>query len=127
MAPDFHSYPSNGKKQNNAVDLMTFRVMDGESKEEAKKRYFRNLLTSREATLTKLIDRCHNASTMAGTFSMEKTRAYIDETREYVFPLLKQAKTRYSTDTDILFGLKYHIVSVADSMDAMLQLFDTER
>ena len=36
-----------------AVDLMTFRVMDGETKEIAKNRYYNMLLQSREATLTK--------------------------------------------------------------------------
>ena len=57
------------------VELMTFRIMDGESKEIAKNRYYNMLLQSREATLTKLIDRCHNVSSMAGTFSVEKLKA----------------------------------------------------
>lgn len=43
-----------------AVDLMTFRVMEGETKEIAKNRYYNLLLGCREAALTKLIDRCHN-------------------------------------------------------------------
>lgn len=106
------------------VDLLTFRIMENETKEDAKKRYFRHLLDSREATLTKLIDRCHNVSTMAGTFSMEKLRAYIDETREYVLPLLKAAKSTFTDDSDMLFSLKYHIVSVVDSVDSMIQIME---
>ena len=35
-----------------AVDLMTFRVMEGETKEIAKNRYYNLLLDCREATLT---------------------------------------------------------------------------
>lgn len=108
------------------VDLLTFRIMESESKEDAKKRYFRHLVDSREATLTKLIDRCHNVSSMAGTFSVEKTRAYIEETREYVLPLLKTAKTTFTNDSDMLFTLKYHIVSVIDSVDAMIQILAEE-
>ena len=54
------------------VELMTFRVMEGETKEIAKNRYYNELLENREASITKLIDRCHNVSCMAGAFSKEK-------------------------------------------------------
>lgn len=109
-----------------AVDLLTFRVMEGETKEIAKNRYYNLILQSREATLTKLIDRCHNVSSMAGTFSEAKLKAYIDETRQYVLPLLKKAKTLYPEDADILFILKYHIVSVVDSLDAAMEVYRGE-
>ena len=55
-----------------SVALMTFRVMEGETKEIAKNRYYNGILESREAAITKLVDRCHNVSCMAGTFSKEK-------------------------------------------------------
>lgn len=109
-----------------AVDLMTFRVMDGETKEIAKNRYYNMLLQSREAALTKLIDRCHNVSSMAGTFSREKLKAYIQETRQYVLPLLRKVKNLYPEESDVLFLLKYHIVSVVDSIDATIQVFENE-
>ena len=102
------------------VDLMTFSVMDGETKETAKNRYYNLMLQSREATLTKLIDRCHNVSSMAGTFSKEKLIAYIEETRQYVLPLLRKAKNTYPEDSDTFFTLKYHIVSVIDSIEATM-------
>ena len=110
-----------------AVDLMTFRVMEGESKEIAKNRYYNMLLQSREACITKLIDRCHNVSSMAGTFSVEKLKSYIEETRHYVLPLLRKVKNQYPEDSDILFVLKYHIVSVVDSIDATIQVFEAEQ
>ena len=110
-----------------AVDLMTFRVMDGETKDIAKNRYYNMLLQSREAAITKLIDRCHNVSSMAGTFSVEKLKAYIEETRHYVLPLLRKEKNRYPQDSDVLFMLKYHIVSVVDSIDATIQVFEAEK
>ncbi|MCI6996786.1 MAG: HD domain-containing protein [Eubacterium sp.] len=109
-----------------AVDLMTFRVMEGETKEIAKNRYYNRLMESREAALTKLIDRCHNVSSMAGTFSVEKLKSYIEETRHYVLPLLRKVKNQYPEDSDILFVLKYHIVSVVDSIDATIQVFEKE-
>lgn len=108
------------------VELMTFRVMDGETKETAKNRYYNMMLQSREATLTKLIDRCHNVSSMAGTFSVEKLKSYIEEIRHYVLPLLKKAKSVYPEDADMLFLLKYHIVSVVDSIEATIEVFERE-
>ena len=108
------------------VELMTFRIMDGETKEIAKNRYYNMILQSREATLTKLIDRCHNVSSMAGTFSVAKLKSYIEETRHYVLPLLKKTKSVYPEDAEMLFLLKYHIVSVVDSIDATIQVFEKE-
>lgn len=109
------------------VALMTFRVMDGETKETAKNRYYNMLIQSREATLTKLIDRCHNVSSMAGTFSVAKLKSYIEETRHYVLPLLKKAKDVYTEDADTLFLLKYHITSVVDSIEATIEIFEREQ
>lgn len=105
------------------VALVTFQVMEGETKEIAKNRYYNEMLESREASITKLIDRCHNVSCMAGAFSKEKLKAYIEETRQYVLPLLRKVKLRYPDEADALFVLKYHIVSVVDSIDVTLQAY----
>jgi len=107
-----------------SVELMTFTVMDGETKDMAKVRYYNMMLESRPATLCKLIDRCHNVSSMAGTFSKEKLIAYTEETRRFVLPLLKKAKVAYPNDADILFVLKYHICSVVDSIEATMMAYE---
>lgn len=116
----FEELPVNDKVKF-GVELMTFTVMEGETKETATTRYYNMLLQSKEAAFTKLIDRCHNVSTMAGTFSKEKLRAYIDETRQYVLPLLRKVKNKYPDKSDILFVLKYHMTSVVDAIDFTLQ------
>ena len=110
-----------------SVALMTFQVMAGENKEAAKNRYYNLILQDRAATLTKLVDRCHNVSSMAGTFSKEKLKAYIEETRHFVLPLLRKAKTSYPESSDILFVLKYHIMSVVDSIEATMQAYEPEQ
>ena len=108
------------------VQLMTFTVLDGETKEIAKTRYYNMLIQSKEAVITKLIDRCHNVSSMAGTFSIEKLKSYIDETRTYVLPLLRQAKDHYPEESDRLFTLKYHITSVVDAIDLTMQAYENK-
>ena len=108
------------------VQLMTFTVLDGETKEIAKTRYYNMLIQSKEAVITKLIDRCHNVSSMAGTFSIEKLKSYINETRTYVLPLLRQAKDHYPEESDRLFTLKYHITSVVDAIDLTMQAYENK-
>lgn len=108
------------------VQLMTFKVMPGETKDIAKTRYYNMLIQSKEAVITKFIDRCHNVSSMAGTFSVEKLKSYIKETRTYVLPLLRHAKEHYPEESDRLFMLKYHITSVVDAIDLTMQAFETE-
>lgn len=112
--------PVNSKVKR-GVELMTFKVMDGETKDIAKNRYYNMLVQSKEASITKLIDRCHNVSTMAGTFTTGKLKAYIEETREYVLPLLRQVKDKYPDEANILFVLKYHITSVVDAIELTLE------
>ena len=75
---------------------MTFQVMEGETKESAKIRYYNMLPQSKEALITKLIDRCHNVSSMAGTFSEEKLKAYIEETKTVCISSFMQGKAGIS-------------------------------
>lgn len=109
------------------VALLTFNVMDGCDKETALHRYYNKIAESRDAMLVKLIDQCHNVSTMAGTFTMKKIINYIEETRKYVLPLYRQAKELYPEDSNALYVLKYHIISVIDSLEAAIEVLKKKR
>ena len=67
--------------------------------------------------MVKLLDRCDNVSTMAGVFTEAKIRQYIQETREFVLPLLRQSKDQWPEESNALFVLKYHIYSVIDGLE----------
>lgn len=108
------------------VERMTFRIREGETKQEAMERYYGELIDSKEASITKLIDRCHNVSSMSQAFSKEKLREYIQETRDYVLPFIKRVKRNYPELTDVCFILKYHIRSVVDSIEAVMALYEKE-
>lgn len=69
------------------VDLVSFAVRDGETKQQAKVRYFQRIVTSNDAVMVKLIDRSHNLSEMANCFTCEKKIEYIRETQKYILPL----------------------------------------
>ena len=109
------------------VELMTFTVLEGETQDAAKRRYYDRLGENKTAAVTKLIDRCHNVSTMAGTFSKEKMKAYIEETREYVLPLLCRTGERYPDLAGVLFSIRYHITSVIDAAEQILISDDAEK
>ena len=84
--------------------------------------YYREIGEDRIASIVKLLDRCDNVSTMAGVFSVEKVAQYIGETRQFVLPLLRETKDKWPNDSNALFVLKYHIMSVIDGLEVCLQV-----
>ena len=103
-----------------AVRLLTRIPMEGESREDTLKRYYSRLIKNRQATIVKLLDRCNNVSFMTFAFPDDKIRDYIAETRTYVLPLLEEARTRYPVYGNAYFLVKYHIFSVINSIDVLV-------
>lgn len=83
--------------------------------------YYQELSDDRVASIVKILDRCHNVSTMAGVFTKEKVKSYIQETRDYVLPLVRTSKDKWPEYSDKLFVLKYHIQSMIDGLEVCLQ------
>lgn len=102
------------------VGLVSFAVPDGMTKEEAKAEYYERIATDPKACLVKTIDRCNNVSTMAGTFNREKLIEYIKETEQYVLPLTVVLKNQYPQYSDAAFIVKYHIISVLESIKCLM-------
>lgn len=111
------------------VDLLTYRKPDiyfekdgeGISIKEVKKSYYSKISKNGRASVCKIIDRCNNVSSMSGVFTHEKLLSYIEETNDYVMPLLKSTKEDFPEYSNILFLLKYHIVSVLTSINGILE------
>ena len=101
-----------------AVRLIT-RV-DGESKGQ----YYGQIGENRIATLVKLIDRCHNVSQMSLAFSQEKLWNYMDETEDYVLPLLIDAIHQWPQHDAQYFLLDYQINSILQTVKALLERED---
>ena len=98
------------------VRLVSFSVPEGMTKAQAKEEYFARIAENGKACLIKLLDRCNNVSTMAGAFSRQKMLDYIEETEKYILPLANVLKERYLEYGNIAFLLKYHIVSVIETI-----------
>ena len=85
-----------------AVELMTIRPFDGETKPETKRRYFNELLDSKEAVVCKGFDRIANLNDAEGALSEEAIVKNIRETHELLMPILKEAKYVYPGLSDML-------------------------
>lgn len=103
-----------------AVELLSFSIGEGETRAEAKKRYFQNIKSNRLATVVKVIDRCNNISTMSVGFSKRRMARYINETEEYVLPVLDHMKHHYPEFYNASFLLKYQIRAVLESLKRTL-------
>ena len=103
-----------------AVALLTYRKELSVAEKVTKKAYYNGIMRNRIATIVKVLDRCNNISTMASSFSEEKLVAYIEETEEYVMPLLDHAKRTIPEYADAFFIIRYHMNSVLESLKSML-------
>lgn len=99
-----------------AVLLLSKKKVDGQSKEEANAAYYAGIRSNKTASIVKLIDRCNNVSTMATGFKPSKMVEYIEETEEYVLPLLDDVKHEYDDYYDAAFLLKYQLLSVMETL-----------
>ena len=103
-----------------SVRLLTKPADKTKSKEEINQNYYEAISHDRIASVTKIIDRCNNVSTVAHSFSSEKIDEYITETENYVMPLIKTVKRTWPEYTDLTFLVKYQIVAVIESIKVMM-------
>jgi len=59
------------------------------------KSYYVEISKSPIASIVKAADRIHNVQTMIGVFNKEKQKKYVQETEEYVLPMIKAARRRF--------------------------------
>ena len=122
---DVDSLPVNGRIRA-GVKYMTVRPYEGEDKATTKQRYFRELLESREALVTKALDRYDNLSDMAGVLSQEAIMKNVKETNEKLLPVLKEAKEKWTDLSDILFVLRTNIRNINDTLSELVPALSKE-
>lgn len=99
------------------VGLLTYKRLEGETWKTAHDRYYTAIAESRLATIIKIIDRLNNISTMMGSFTKDRMKSYIDETRKYIMPLLDRLKFDYGGQYyNTAFLIKYHLLSMIDTI-----------
>lgn len=88
------------------VKLMTIRPLQGEEKFETKRRYFQELLESKEAVVCKAFDRYNNLNDAEGALSEEAIVKNVRETHELLMPVLKEAKYVFPELSDMMHTIR---------------------
>lgn len=97
------------------VKYMTVTVYETDhNKIETKRRYFNELLESKEATVCKAIDRYMNLSDMPFALSDDAIGKNAAETEVLLLPVLKKAKENWCELSNALFVLRTNLRSVND-------------
>ncbi len=85
-----------------------------------KKRYYVGISSDSTASIVKALDRCNNVSLMSLAFSREKIIRYVEETEEYVYPLLEHIKYGDKNYNDAVFLIKYQLKSTMETIKAFI-------
>lgn len=70
-------------------------------------------------SVVKALDRDHNISTMLNGMTIEKQKAYIKETRDYVIVMLKRAKRAFPEQEAFYENLKYSLFKQVQLYEAI--------
>lgn len=93
--------------------LILTRDFEAESKaKENEEAYYQLVLTSKEAFIIKLLDRCNNISEMSEGFTDDRLARYIRKTEQYVIPMMEKGLVLYPEYEKEIFLIHYHITSV---------------
>ncbi len=102
-----------------SVDLLT-KPDDYKGTEEEKQRYYDGIATDPTSSIVKALDRCNNVSFMSMSFSRDRIIEYIEETEEYVYPLLEHIKRDDLIYNDAVFLIKYQLKSTVETIKSFI-------
>ena len=81
--------------------------------------YYNDIADCPVSSIGKGIDRVHNLTTMLGGFKPQKRIEYIQETQEYVLPMLKQARRNFPDQECVYENLKFIIINQINLYNAL--------
>ena len=102
------------------VSLVTKKKASDPKEKQTDEEYYKKIKENGKACVIKLIDRCNNVSTMAGSFDHQRMKRYILETEKYVLPLADNLKRYYPEYSDLAFLVNYQIVSVLETVKSLI-------
>lgn len=100
------------------VNILTKDKMDPDYTPES---YFEQIGNYWQTSIIKIADRVSNCSTI-DAFKKERMENYVREITMYFYPLISKGKTLYPDFSRILTIMKYLIVSIIESVAAVLNL-----
>ena len=82
---------------------------------------FNEMANSPIASVIKGVDRINNHQSMAGVFSIEKQKKYIQETREFIIPMLKKARHIHVSQEMAYENIKYVLNSQMSFVEEIIK------
>jgi (p)ppGpp synthase/HD superfamily hydrolase len=96
-----------GDEVGSAIEKIS-KVIGGHKKTDEE--YFSRLSECPLAALGKGVDRMHNHQTMIGAFSIHKQMSYIQETEEWILPMLKKARRSFPEQEAAFENVKHNLL-----------------
>ena len=81
--------------------------------------YYQAISQHRIASVVKGADRIHNVQSMVGVFHLEKQRAYLQETVDYILPALKDARRLFPRQEPAYENIKHMLRSQIELLRAV--------
>lgn len=81
--------------------------------------YYQAIAQNRIASVVKGADRIHNVQSMVGVFSLDKQRAYLQETVEHILPALKEARRLFPRQEPAYENIKHMLRSQIELLSAV--------
>ncbi len=91
--------------------------------EDELKNYFNQLKKNKYALLIKMSDRSHNVEDLYN-MKVEKLHKYVNETRNYIYPLSSYAKANYPELSNGVTILKSKIVSLTELTETLSNMYE---
>lgn len=113
MLPE--EFPVNQNVQK-ALTLLCFKVCEGETEQQAKKRYYHDISENKLAAIVKVLYRCNNMSTIAMGLTWDRMTEYIDDTENYIIPLLGKIEAENQDYHEAAFFLKCQMLDLLESL-----------
>ena len=85
--------------------------------------YFNTIKRNKYALLIKLADRSHNVEDLY-TMKLEKLHKYVNETRDWIYPLATYGKANYPEISNGITILKSKIVSLTECTETIVEMYD---
>lgn len=96
------------------VRLLSHEKTNEKNRKKIMDKYFKDLSKNPKAVLVKCVDRCNNLTTMSWGLSRDRIYRCIDETGEYILPLIKNVLKKEEEYNDAAWLLSYQIESTLD-------------
>lgn len=110
-----------GKDISHSVALLSKKIGGYEAKTEA---YYKSMSDDPIASIVKGADRMHNFQTMVEVFTCDKQKRYMTECREYILPMLKEARRRFPEQEPAYENIKHVLLSQIGLIEISLKYRD---